>query len=250
MGKKIIPLHLGTFHGMETSNLLYQVNPGVKVRQPILGWLILGGEFPIVIDTGGSDEEWAKKHHHGLDRPPELTMEAQLAKHGLAPDDVPLVINTHLHWDHCFQNHVFPNARFLVQRLELHGAVAPLPTQNTGYEVGIPGVIPAWMKTFDRTDVIHGDAKICDGVEVVLLPGHSPGLQGVVVETAYRRYLIASDTVGVYENWTGNDKMKHIPQGIHWDLATYFETFEKMERIGAEVLPSHDMRVLERDVYE
>lgn len=143
MGRKIIPLHLGTFHGMEMSNLLYQVNPGVKVRQPILGWLITGGDFPIVIDTGPSDEEWARQYHHGLDRPAELTIEAQLHKHGLKPADVPLVVNTHLHWDHCFQNEAFGNARFLVQKKELHAAIAPLPTQNVGYEVGLPGVLPA-----------------------------------------------------------------------------------------------------------
>lgn len=106
------------------------------------------------------------------------------------------------------------------------------------------------MKTFDRMDVIDGDALICDGVQVVLLPGHTPGLQGVLVETKYQHFLIASDTVGVYENWTGSTAMKHIPQGIHWDLEGYFRTFEKMERLGVEVLPSHDMRVLEHNVYE
>lgn len=249
MNYKIYPLHLGTFKAMETSNLLYQVNPGVKVRQPILGWLILGGDEPIVVDTGGSDEQWAKKHHHGLERPEELTIQAQLRKHGVDPDDVKVVINTHLHWDHCFQNNAFNKATFFVQKKELQAAVAPLPTQRGYYEAGRAGVIPGWMKTFDRSRVLDGDTKLVNGIDLLHLPGHTPGLQGVLVQTAKGPYLIASDTIGVYENWTGNDVMDHIPQGIHWSLEDYFETFKKMESTNATVLPSHDFRVLECAYY-
>ncbi|WP_019119756.1 N-acyl homoserine lactonase family protein [Brevibacillus massiliensis] len=247
MAYTIHPLHLGTFEAMETSNLLYQVNPGVKVRQPILGWLILGGKEPIVVDTGGSDEEWAKQHHHGLQRLPEHTIEAQLQKHGLQPEMIQTVVNTHLHWDHCFQNDKFQNATFYVQKKELMAAVAPLPTQRGYYEVGIKGVIPRWMKTFDRMKAVEGDVTLMDGIRLVHLPGHTPGIQGVLVDTKDGPYLIASDTIGVYENWEGNQTMPHIPQGIHWSLEEYFQTFEKMEKLGAKVLPSHDMRVLEVD---
>jgi N-acyl homoserine lactone hydrolase len=249
MQYKIYPLHLGTFKGMEMSNLLYQIKPGVKVPQPILGWLILGGEEPIVVDTGGSDEEWASVYHHGLERPEELSMEVQLSKHGVHPDDVKVVINTHLHWDHCFQNDVFHNAAFFVQKKELQAAVAPLPTQRGYYEAGIRGVTPAWMRTFDRMRVIDGDSHVAAGIELLHLPGHTPGMQGVLVQTAKGPYLIASDTIGVYENWTGNEGMEHIPQGIHWSLEDYFATFKKMEKTNAVVLPSHDFRVLESASY-
>lgn len=249
MSYKIYPLHLGTFEAMETSNLLYQVNPGVKVRQPILGWLILGGSEPIVVDTGGSDEAWAARYHHGLQRLPEQTIEAQLRKHDIDPNMIRIVVNTHLHWDHCFQNEKFPNAVFYVQKKEIMAAVAPLPTQRGYYEVGIKGVFPSWMKTFDRMKVIDGDVSLAHGIELLHLPGHTPGLQGVLVETNQGPYLIASDTIGVYENWEGNQMMPHIPQGIHWSLEEYFQTFEKMEKTGATILPSHDMRVLEVDYY-
>ncbi|MET3506582.1 N-acyl homoserine lactonase family protein [Halalkalibacter oceani] len=250
MTYKIYPLDLGTFEAMETSNLLYQVNPGVKVRQPILAWLILGGEEPILVDTGGSDEEWAKQYHHGLQRSSEQTIEAQLQKHGVHPDEINIVINTHLHWDHCFQNNKFKNAHFYVQKKELMAAVVPLPTQKGYYETEIAGVIPSWMETFDRMKVVDGDSKLREGIELVHLPGHTVGLQGVLVETKNGPYLIASDTIGVYENWEGNDKLAHIPQGIHWSLEDYFRTFEKMEKLGAKVLPAHDMRVLEHEYYE
>lgn len=246
---KIYPLHLGTFRAMETSNLLYQTNPGEKNPQPILGWLILGGKEPIVVDTGGSDEAWADQYHHGLERPEELTIQSQLNKHGIEVDEVKTVINTHLHWDHCFQNEAFKNAQFYVQKKELHAAVAPIPTQKNYYETGIPGVTPGWMKEFGRMKIVEGDIHLTDGIDLVHLPGHTPGLQGVLVRTAKGPYLIPSDTIGVYENWTGNDQMDHIPQGIHWYLEEYFETFKKMEKLGCKVLPCHDFRVLEYECY-
>jgi N-acyl homoserine lactone hydrolase len=245
----IHPLHLGTFTSMEMSNLLYQTNPGQKVRQPILGWLLKSNTEAIVVDTGGSDEVWAETYHHGLERPEELTIQNQLKKYGVDVRDVEIVINTHLHWDHCFQNDAFHNAKILVQRKELQSAVAPIPTQRGYYETGIPGVQPSWMKTFDRMEVVDGDIQLGPGLQLVHLPGHTPGLQGVLVETQEGPYLIASDTIGVYENWTGTAVLKHVPQGIHWNLESYFETFAKMERLGAQVLPCHDMRVLERDCY-
>lgn len=245
----IYPLHLGTFTSMEMSNLMYQTKPGQKVRQPILGWLLKNGDEAIVVDTGGSDEEWADRYHHGLERPQELTIQSQLKKYGVGVDDIDIVINTHLHWDHCFQNDSFKKAEFLVQKKELQAAVAPIPTQNGYYETGIPDVQPSWMKTFGRIKVVDGDVQLKPGLQLVLLPGHTPGLQGVLVETSKGPYLIASDALGIYDNWTGNDAMRHVPQGIHWDLESYFKTFEKMERFNAEVLPCHDMRVLEQDYY-
>jgi N-acyl homoserine lactone hydrolase len=245
---KIYPLDLGTFTAMETSNLLYQIDPGKKVIQPILGWLLLGGDKPIVVDTGGSDEEWANKYHHGLLRSNEQRIENQLKKHGVNIDDVELVINTHLHWDHCFQNDKFKHAKFLVQKKELQSALTPLPTQANYYETNL-GELPSWMRTFHKMEVVDGDYDLDNGLQLVHLPGHTPGLQGVIVPTAKGSFLIASDTIGVYENWLGNEKMKHIPQGIHWDLESYFETFKKMEKLKCEVLPCHDMRVLEHEFY-
>lgn len=245
----IYPLHLGTFTAMEMSNLMYQTKPGQKVRQPILGWLLKNHEEAIVVDTGGSDEDWAENYHHGLERPQELTIESQLKNYDVDVDDIEMVINTHLHWDHCFQNDAFKKARFWVQKKELHAAVAPIPTQKGYYETGIPGVQPSWMKTFGRMVVIDGELQLRPGLQLVPLPGHTPGLQGVLVETNEGSYLIASDTIGVYENWSGNEALEHVPEGIHWDLESYFETFTKMERFNARVLPCHDMRVLEQDCY-
>jgi glyoxylase-like metal-dependent hydrolase (beta-lactamase superfamily II) len=102
------------------------------------------------------------------------------------------------------------------------------------------------MRTFCQRKVLQGDSQLAEGVMLILLPGHTLGLQGVLVQSETGSYLIVSDAVGVYENWTGNEAMAHIPQGIHWSLEDYFETFSKMEEINAHVLPAHDFRVRDR----
>ncbi len=105
------------------------------------------------------------------------------------------------------------------------------------------------MKVKESARVL-AQAEIAPGIHVVLTPGHTPGSQCVCVNTEDGIYLIAGDTVNMYENWTGNDLYPHIPGGIHVDLADVEASYAKLEQIGfRELIPSHDMRVLEHDVY-
>jgi N-acyl homoserine lactone hydrolase len=103
---------------------------------------------------------------------------------------VPIVVNTHLHWDHCSNNDLFPTARVMVQRRELDYAPRPVRWHSLTYEAGL-SVEPAWTRVRHQLHPVDGDVEIAPGVSVVALPGHTPGSQGVLVEGADRRYLIA-----------------------------------------------------------
>ena len=92
--------------------------------------------------------------------------------------------------------------------------------------------------------VVDGDAEVAPGISLALLPGHTPGIQGVRVETEEGVYLIASDTYPLYENY---EKMS--PSGIHVDLKEWFASYEKTKKICDFILPGHDMRVLDRKIY-
>ena len=81
---------------------------------------------------------------------------------------------------------------------------------------------------------------------MVSLPGHTPGSQGVLVDTDAGRFLLAGDTIDTYENWEGNEHTDHIPSGVHTDLFQYFDSFRRIEELDCEVIPSHDGAVLER----
>ena len=164
-------------------------------------------------------------------------MQAALAPHGLAPADIRRVVISHLHWDHCYGNADLPNARFVVQRRELAYAVAPLPCDAPIYETQLHPV--HFLAAFDRFDVIDGEVEIEPGLRCVPLPGHTPGLQGVLVETATGRVMIVSDHCPLFENYE-----ILVPTGIIHSLEAWYTSTARVRSLADRVLPGHDLRVL------
>lgn len=150
----------------------------------------------ILVDTGvGYPEElvkeWKAVNRHAADA---------LAEHDLSPADVRIVINTHLHFDHCGQNAVFNHAPFYIQRTEL--ARAREEESLTSEWFDFAGA---------RFELVDGDAQIADGVRVVATPGHTSGHQSVVVDLEDGGALMIGDaayTAKIYEEeavdlWNG-----------------------------------------------
>lgn len=245
---RIWPLDVGHITG-DVSSFTYMRNYGTKMEQPCLIWYIEGASKRILVDTGPPDAEWSSKYHWPLTRTPEQEPLAALASIGRKPEDIEVVILSHLHWDHAFNNHLFPRAKFYVQKAELQYAVAPLPVHARGYEALTAGMRPDYLFKVPLT-LIKGDAEICEGVSVMLTPGHSPGSMCVIVDTAEGKYVLATDTVPSYLNWENPDKViPRLPSTIHVGLAEYFDSLAKIEAIRGAVLPGHDMKVLEKQVY-
>jgi N-acyl homoserine lactone hydrolase len=123
----------------------------------------------ILVDTGvgwpdDMLKDWKIVNRHAADA---------MAEHDLSPADVRIVINTHLHFDHCGQNAVFKHAPFYIQRPELERA----RREET--------VAAQWFDFAGaRFELVDGDAEIAEGVRVVATPGHTVGHQSVVVDTA------------------------------------------------------------------
>jgi len=99
---------------------------------------------------------------------------------------IDIVVNTHLHADHCGGNHLFAGRPFYVQRRELDDA------RGEGYTirewVDAPGV---------EYTAVDGELEILPGLRLVPAPGHTPGMQMVVVETGGRPVIVGGD-VGVW----------------------------------------------------
>jgi N-acyl homoserine lactone hydrolase len=252
MGKKdlsIHPLDLGTLVSIDKSIFTMHRDPGLKIDVPCIGWLILGGKKNVLVDTGPCDPEWASLYHRPLKKSSSQEITIALQKHGLCPSDIEIVIFTHLHWDHCFNLEHFSKVTFYVQETELQYAISPLPNDKKTYEVGIPGVQPSWMKVFGKMKVVDGDQEVLPGIHVVHLPAHSPGSQGVVVETSDGPWLIAGDNIPLYENWKGDGILDHIPSGIYQNLHVCYNSLQKMEKYSNNILPGHDERVLRCSKY-
>lgn len=251
MSLTITPIGLGELK-VPKSHVTYHFNHGEYETLIPIAFLIQGGDHPILVDTGPSTPEWCKKYHgFELKQTKEQTLEYALDKLGVKPDEIKTVINTHLHWDHCFQNNLFKNAVFYVQKIELNYAIDPLELHRIGYEK-IPGVTPPWLHVWDQIKLVDGDINIAPGVDVVLLPGHTPGSQGVLVQGKEKKYLIAGDLIDLYENWSGNETVSRIYSGVHLNLLEYEESFQKaeaLEKEGYEIIPSHDRKVLDRQVF-
>ena len=138
-------------------------------NMPVHGFVIKHPrEGAILVDTGVGwptelVQEWGVVNRHVADA---------LAEHDLSPADVRIVINSHLHFDHCGQNAVFKHAPFYIQRSELERARRDETVTSQWFDFA--GA---------RFELIDGDAQIAAGVRVIATPGHTVGHQSVLVDT-------------------------------------------------------------------
>lgn len=249
-GIYIVPLCLGHIV-RDKSAFTYHFGMGQKVPFSVIAFYIGGAEKKILVDTGISAPENTLPIHQPATQTPEETLDFHLNRLGLKPEDIDIVVNTHLHWDHCYNNRLFSKARFYVQREELRYAVAPLPIHSFGYQSQNIGLKPPFIDC--RYEVVEGDMDLVPGVSLVFTPGHTPGSQGVLVRAAGGDVFIAGDTIPLYENWDGPPGFNiHLPNTVHVDLEDYYRTFAKIEKItkdGCIILPGHDPLVFNKEIY-
>ena len=219
---------------------IYPISLGRTVRAgletPILSYYVTDGTNRIVVDTGGIPADGVC--HMPYYQEADETLDQKLLSMGVSLDSVNMVILTHLHWDHMSNNHLFPNAKFYVQKAELQYAVAPIPIHIPAYDLQLI------FKT--KYEILDGDEEIIPGLSVLLVPGHSPGSHCVIVDTEAGKYAIAGDFINQYECWESNPR---ICGNVHTDLVAYYESFKKLEKACDFILPGHDYKVLEHKVY-
>jgi glyoxylase-like metal-dependent hydrolase (beta-lactamase superfamily II) len=98
---------------------------------------------------------------------------------------------------------------------------------------------------YPNVELVDGDTVVADGVTALLTPGHTPGLQAVVVDTGEKVYAIASDNVPYESSWRGPLREDWIPSGIHVSLEDCYLSMERLASVADVILPSHDACVLE-----
>jgi N-acyl homoserine lactone hydrolase len=250
VGLQILALPSGVVPQAHQAAITYQRGWDKYQRLPMMMFVIIGGDHPIMVDTGTPEATFVREKfaYSTFERPEAEDPLKVLGQAGIDPSDVRHVVFTHLHWDHCSNLGLFPNATFTVQERELRYAIKPIALHNRAYQ-HLPGTQPPWLPVLDRVNPVRGTVEIAPGVSTVLLPGHTPGSQGVLVETDGGRFLIAGDNLDSYDNWTGDAATPHIPSGAFSNLIEYTETFKKIEELECEPIPSHDQRVLDRGTF-
>jgi len=154
----------------------------------------------VVIDVGLGDKLTDKmKQNWGLERP-NGGLRDHLAQHGVRVEDVDLVIDTHLHADHCSGNTifgpngqelrpVFPNAEYVTQRREYEDAMRPNERTRATYQPYNyqPLVENGQMRLLD------GDTDILPGIRGVITRGHTPAHMSILFESGGEYALFVAD---------------------------------------------------------
>lgn len=234
----IAPLVLATAV-RDLSQVLLMAPMGTGVPGAVLAWLLTSGDEKILVDTGfGAMDTPDLKNN--FSRTPEQSLESQLARFGTVPEEIRLVVHTHLHVDHCGGNCFLPNARPLAQRSELEYARNPLPVHRPAYDVDLARM---------GLELLDGDTEITEGVRTIMTPGHSPGSQAVLVDTSEGLYVIAGDTITHYLSVDVPKGASFLPGPLYVNLKEYYESLDRLRDLGGTILPGHDPLVLKRVTY-
>jgi glyoxylase-like metal-dependent hydrolase (beta-lactamase superfamily II) len=203
----------------------------------------------ILIDTGAGNKETEKFYDiYGIENKGangRTALEDGLAQLGVAPEDITLVINSHLHFDHAGGNTYrdpegvvrpsFPKARYLVQRGEYRYATHPNERTSASY-------FPLNYEPLREAKSLvlaDGEREIADGIRAIPTPGHVPFHQGILIESQGERAFFLGDLVPT---------TSHLP--LPWIMGYDVEplvTLETKRAILARAKQEHWLVVFEHD---
>jgi glyoxylase-like metal-dependent hydrolase (beta-lactamase superfamily II) len=159
----------------------------------------------VLIETGAGNKEDAKFHEiYGVENAGadgRTALEDGLRTAGFRPEDVAVVIDTHLHFDHAggntYRDHggevrlTFPRARYVVQAGEYHYATHT--NERTAGSYFPHNFVP--VQEAGAFDFVTGEQDIVPGIRVIPTPGHTPHHQSVLLDSAGDRALVIADLV-------------------------------------------------------
>jgi len=192
----------------------------------------------VLIETGSGNKEDRKfQDIYGIENEGEngrTMLEDGLRVAGYSPDDVAIVIDTHLHFDHAGGNTYrdergderlsFPRARYVVQGGEYHYATHT--NERTAASYFARNFVPVFEA--GRFDLVDGEREIVPGIAVLPTPGHTPFHQSVLLDSDGARAIVLGDLVPT---------VAHLP--LAWIMGYDVEplvTLETKRRILARAL--------------
>jgi glyoxylase-like metal-dependent hydrolase (beta-lactamase superfamily II) len=204
---------------------------------------------PVLIDTGAGNKETDKFYDiYGIENAGSVgatRLEDGLAQAGVTPEDVVMVISSHLHFDHAGGNTVkradgsiaptFPNARYVMQRGEYEWATHT--NERTAASYFPPNFEP--LRVSGQMELIDGDREIIAGIHSVKTPGHTPHHQGLLIESGNERAFYIADLAPT---------VAHLP--LPWIMGYDVEplvTLETKRRVLARAVEEDWLLIFEHD---
>ena len=202
--------------------------------------LVRTGEKNILIETGIGNK-LPEKMAQIFGQPAKLL--ENLGTAGVSPEQIDIVINTHLHFDHCGWNTIrhngkiaptFPNATYYVQEGEWkHAHEGQRDSVSYLHENYDPLVESGQMK------LLHGNQQIVPGISVEVFPGHTRDMQAVLIQSGGKTACYISDL---------------IPTSAHVDLNWVMsfdlyplETIESRKRYYSRAIPQNWLTIFTHD---
>ena len=161
----------------------------------------------------------------------EQTVEKQLLRCGIVPGDIDAVILSHLHYDHAGCLFLFQGKDFYVSRAEYEAANGENPPA---------AYAPADYRVDGNWHLLEGDGELFPGIEAVMLPGHTPGMMGLVVHLKSGPVILTQDAVYAADNYYP----KCMIPGLIMDEGSYRRSLEKVlhlqTKYNASLIFGHD----------
>jgi glyoxylase-like metal-dependent hydrolase (beta-lactamase superfamily II) len=170
-----------------------------RIRLGLNALLVRTGRENVLIDTG-IGEKWDARGRDIYSIAHETSLMVELGKFAIAPEDINIVINTHLHFDHCGNNTIkcgagvipaFPSARYIVQRGELEHARHPHERDRASYDpLNFEPIAEAGL-----FELVCGDSEIVPGIRVLKVAGHNRDFQCVRIDSQGQTAFVFADLV-------------------------------------------------------
>jgi len=228
---------------LDKAVLMYRFHYGEKVQVPNVMWYIEGADKNILVDTAASAR--LATEFRGLPANEIMSFEDALGSVALKLNDVDIIVQTHLQWDHCANTQKCKNAKVLVQDMELRFAYAPHPILAPTYKKGLfRGV---------NFVIVKGYYEIAPGIELIPTPGHTPGNMSVAVATKKGKAIITGFCC-LQENFRPPDGVPEevkemtpvVAPGIHLNAVDGFESVLLVKGLADIVLACHDPSFLKQ----
>lgn len=215
------------------------------IKLPVMAFLIETSEGYILYDTGSNPNAmsgyWPTnlQEIYPLYQTTEERLENQLALCGVKPEDIRTVVISHMHLDHAGNLHLFKHADVYVPIADFKQGQAmvhlnPNPTTHGGY---VKGDLEVPIKQYH---MVEDDFELAPGVEVINLPGHTPGLLGLVLHLDGGTIIIPQDCVYSSEIYGPPARVS----GLLYDTLDFFKSIEKVrtlqKKYNAKVIYAHD----------
>ncbi|WP_318205770.1 N-acyl homoserine lactonase family protein [Streptomyces sp. SCL15-4] len=220
-------------------DLGYFIRPASEVGgpqprvEPVLAYLVQHDNGLLLFDTGIGDADPETEAHY---RPRRRALQDALSASGVALDDVSVIVNCHLHFDHIGGNPLLGGKPILVQDVEL--ATARRGNYTVDELIDFPGA------TYEE---VAGETEVWPGIWIIPTPGHTQGHQSLVLQQSDGTVVLAGQAYDFASHFASEQLARHATlHGVEQPLPPYQHWLDRLADFDPRrVLFAHDCSVWE-----